>query len=141
MPTVTAHISRRCRPLLASAVLIPALLLTAASHTPGASGGETVNDAFTQTRSVSHRHSVRPSYGWPVKPFDRQHPVRGNLNDPRNGHGDAKSFHFGIDVSAPDGTPVYAVEAGQAFITRGRMSVAFVVSLKRDSYAQPLVLR
>jgi hypothetical protein len=47
------------------------------------------------------------SYGWPVKPFDRQHPVRGFLNDPRT-----PSFHFGIDIAVPDGTPVYAVEAG-----------------------------
>jgi peptidase M23-like protein len=124
MSTVTTHPSRRCRPLLASAVLVPALLLGAALHTQGASGREAASVAFTQTRTIAHRHSVRPSYGWPVKPFHRQHPVRANLNDPRNGHGNAKSFHFGIDVSAPDGTPVYAVEPGQAFITRGRMSVA-----------------
>jgi murein DD-endopeptidase MepM/ murein hydrolase activator NlpD len=64
------------------------------------------------------------SYGWPVKPFDRQHPVRGYFADPRSVfHGPptmrglmtgscACSYHQGIDVSAPDGTPVYAVRSG-----------------------------
>jgi hypothetical protein len=56
------------------------------------------------------------SYGWPVKPFDRQHPVRGFFCDPRVGNGGQKSFHFGVDVSAPDGTPVYAVEAGTVHV-------------------------
>jgi len=48
------------------------------------------------------------AYGWPVEPFDRQHPVRGNFGDPRTvfagppdrptlltGAG-AFQFHFGI---------------------------------------------
>lgn len=52
------------------------------------------------------------SYGWPVKPFNQQHPVRGFFGDPRIGSGGGTSFHFGIDVSVPDGTPVYAVAAG-----------------------------
>jgi hypothetical protein len=52
------------------------------------------------------------SYGWPVKPFDRQHPVRAFFGDPRIGSGGGTSFHFGIDVSVPDGTAVYAVTAG-----------------------------
>ena len=124
MHTVTAHISRRCRPIVASAVLVPSLLLALAGHTPAASGHQAAGAAFTQTRTVAHRAGVRPSYGWPVKPFNRQHPVRANLNDPRNGDGDTKSFHFGIDVSAPNGTAVYAVEAGHVFLTRGRMAVA-----------------
>jgi len=51
------------------------------------------------------------SYGWPVKPFDQQHPVRGFFGDPRIGAAGGTSFHFGIDVSAPDGTSVYAVTA------------------------------
>jgi hypothetical protein len=124
MATVTAHISRRCRPIVASAVLVSVLLLVSASHTQSASGREAVKVSFTQTRTVAHRPAVRPSYGWPVKPFYRQHPVRANLNDPRNGQGDAKSFHFGVDISAPDGTPVYAVEPGMVFLRRGRMAVA-----------------
>ena len=54
------------------------------------------------------------AYGWPVKPFDRAHPVRGNFDDPRIS-GSSRTFHFGIDVVARDGTPVYAVEAGEVF--------------------------
>lgn len=124
MQTVTAHISRRCRPLLASAVLVPALLLVTAFLTPAASGRGAKRVEFTQTRIVGHQVGVRASYGWPVKPFNRQHPVRGYLNDPRNG--DGKNFHFGIDISAPDGTPVYAIEAGETFSSRGRESVVSV---------------
>ena len=54
-------------------------------------------------------------YPWPVKPFDRQHPVRGFFNDPRV-QDQSHAFHFGIDVSAPDGTAVYAVTPGKVFI-------------------------
>ena len=106
MHTATAHISRRCRPFVASAVLVTALALSSPAATASGRGAE-----FTQTRIVADRAPVRPSYGWPVKPFNRQHPVRGYLNDPRNGNGN--DFHFGIDISARDGTAVYAVEAGQ----------------------------
>jgi len=52
-------------------------------------------------------------YGWPVEPFDRQHPVRGYFSDPRDGE-KRSTFHFGIDVAVPDGTPVFSVEAGTA---------------------------
>jgi hypothetical protein len=54
------------------------------------------------------------TYHWPVKPFHRQHPVRGYLNDPRIFR-QSRSFHFGVDISAPDGASVFAVEAGTAF--------------------------
>jgi len=54
-------------------------------------------------------------YSWPLQAFDRAHPVRACFNDPRIS-GPSKAFHFGIDVSAPNGTPVYAVEAGQVYL-------------------------
>ena len=60
--------------------------------------------------------STAPGYGWPVKPFHRQHPVRGSFGDPRIG-GRSHSFHFGVDVSCPDGTPVYATITGRAYIS------------------------
>ena len=52
------------------------------------------------------------SYGWPLKPFDEQHPVRSFFDDPRQEGAEPASFHFGIDISAPDGTAVYAVADG-----------------------------
>jgi hypothetical protein len=54
-------------------------------------------------------------YPWPVKPFDKQHPVRAYFNDPRIADA-SHAFHFGIDVSAPDGTAVYSVTPGKVFI-------------------------
>jgi hypothetical protein len=56
--------------------------------------------------------AARATYGWPLKPFDRQHPVRSFFDDPRQEGADPASFHFGIDISAPDGTAVYAVTDG-----------------------------
>jgi len=64
------------------------------------------------------------AYHYPVKPFDREHPIRGSFGDPRTvffgpptrdtllyGEGDFQ-FHFGVDISAPNGTPVYPVQSG-----------------------------
>jgi hypothetical protein len=56
--------------------------------------------------------SAAAGYGWPLKPFDRQHAVRSFFDDPRAEGADATSFHFGIDISAADATPVYAVADG-----------------------------
>jgi hypothetical protein len=75
------------------------------------------------SHTLGSRASLRPAYAWPVKPFDRQHPVRAFLNDPRIGAGGSRAFHFGIDVAAPDGTAVYAVEAGTVFASRGSLAV------------------
>ena len=68
---------------------------------------------------ASQEAAISGSYKWPVKPFDRQHAVRGILGDPRTifrapptlrgvltGGGDF-SLHRGIDISAPNGAPVF----------------------------------
>src|SRR6266508_428010 len=72
------------------------------------------------------------SYGWPLKPFDRQHPVRAFFGDPRIGIGsDGKishQLHFGIDISAPDGTAVYATQNGRISIDPAHSDVVHVVS-------------
>lgn len=60
-------------------------------------------------------------YGWPVRPFAKAHPVRGSFNDPRVS-GSSRAFHFGIDVSVPDGTPVYAVAPGKVHL-EGKQSI------------------
>ena len=56
------------------------------------------------------------SYGWPVKPFRRQHAIRAGFGDPRYhlaaGGRASGSFHFGVDIVAADGSPVYAVAPG-----------------------------
>jgi hypothetical protein len=79
--------------------------------------------ALAVSHTLGRSTAVRPAYDWPVKPFDRQHPVRAFLNDPRIGDGGGRAFHFGIDVAAPDGTPVYAVEAGTVFLSHGSLAV------------------
>lgn len=65
-------------------------------------------------------------YRWPVEPFDRQHPVRGYFSDPRDG-AKRSTFHFGIDIAVPDGTPVHAVDAGTVHL-QGKQNVAVVSS-------------
>ena len=66
------------------------------------------------------------AYPWPVKPFNKPHPVRANFGDPRTVFAVAPaatglfgpgqfSFHQGVDISAPAGTPVYAVMSGTAY--------------------------
>jgi hypothetical protein len=57
-------------------------------------------------------------YGWPLRPFHLQHPVRGFFGDPRGygHHYERGQIHFGIDISAPDGTPVYATLSGEISI-------------------------
>ena len=64
------------------------------------------------------------AYPWPLKPFDQPHPIRANFGDPRTVFFDQPpvsldgpglfSFHNGIDISAPGGTPVYPVTNGIA---------------------------
>jgi len=58
-------------------------------------------------------------YDWPLKPFGRPHPVRGYFNDPRIS-GESQAFHFGIDICAADGTPVYAIDPGTVHLEGGR---------------------
>jgi murein DD-endopeptidase MepM/ murein hydrolase activator NlpD len=61
-------------------------------------------------------------YGWPIKPFYQQHLIRGYFDDPRLS-ADEFGFHFGVDISAPDGTPVYAIEPGRARVRGQTVSI------------------
>src|SRR5437867_2982321 len=97
----------------------PAAPLTLESLTPfGAS-----TTGAVQSSSLARRSLCRPrgAYSWPVRPFRAPHPVRGNLGDPRTVYsveGASFSFHNGVDVYAPDGTPVYPVVSGIAEVAR-----------------------
>jgi hypothetical protein len=107
MATFTARLSARCgvrAAVLAAAVLVVALVTPAKAST-------------ASPRPIDPPVGV--GYGWPVKPFFTQHPVRGMFGDPRIGvtpDGLSKQFHFGVDVSAPNGTPVYATMSGSISI-------------------------
>lgn len=48
-------------------------------------------------------------FGWPIKPFHREHGIRAALNELRPG-----SLHVGLDIQARGGAAVYAVQAGVA---------------------------
>ncbi len=72
------------------------------------------------------------SYRWPVKPFDKAHPIRSTFGEPRTTFagpplpstllygGGSFSYHNGIDIAVPDGTPVYSVESGVVSIPSPR---------------------
>ena len=61
--------------------------------------------------------------GWPVKPQNRQHPIRGSFLDPRPDPDKGAIYHDGVDVSVRDDRPeagappnrthrVFAIEGG-----------------------------
>jgi hypothetical protein len=107
----TSHIplGGASRRLLSTALLVLAVGASAAAHSSASAHAAVAGGV---------------SYGWPVKPFDKPHPIRGSFGDPRTlfagpptertlleGAGSFQ-FHDGVDISAPDGTAVYAVESG-----------------------------
>src|SRR6516164_4051664 len=111
MTTFTAHIQRRSLRATVAPLLLAALFATA-------TGGVHSEAAHASTASAGR------SYGWPVAPFDRQHPIRGGFGDPRTIYLEPPthaslmhpvgsfSFHQGVDISAPDGPAVYPVADG-----------------------------
>jgi hypothetical protein len=117
-----SHISRGAWRRTALAIISVALAVVAQPNVPTASAA-----------SASYGR-----YGWPVKPFDRQHAVRGNFGDPRTiftgpptmddlfSGGCQCTFHEGIDISAPDGSPVYPVESGTVTVVHTQKAAEMV---------------
>jgi Peptidase family M23 len=92
----------------------------AAGRTLLSSTAESTTHQLTVDRARAPRVARAAGYDWPLRPFDRQHPIRAFFNDPRIGDHGGEAFHFGIDIAAPDGTAVYAVEAGKVFFDNPR---------------------
>lgn len=124
----------RIRSSFAAALLVVMSLIAAMTQPAGAKPGAICEDGrttlavvsppeLTVRKSVGHIRSLPAAYTWPVKPFDRQHPIRANLDDPRIGAEGGAAFHFGIDIVVPDGTPVYAVTGGEAYVRPGDVAV------------------
>jgi hypothetical protein len=84
----------------------------------------TRTSAVAKDSPCAHPQLGRLVYHWPIKPFGRQHPVRGNFADPRTLAREAAfgadsprspgsfTFHNGIDIYARTGTAVYPVVSG-----------------------------
>jgi murein DD-endopeptidase MepM/ murein hydrolase activator NlpD len=117
--TTTTHIQSGALRRMAS------LFILTAAIGGGAMAGMTALPAESSSAASATTSQGRAfSYGWPVKPFDRQHPVRGGFADPRSvfeGPPSVRglmtsrcncSYHRGIDIAAPDFTPVYPVRSG-----------------------------
>ena len=83
--------------------------------------------AVSGGRTQATTRSCARAYFWPVRPFDRAQPVRGNFCDPRLGKS-SPTFHFGIDISAPDGSPVYPTRSGVVYLRADHPDVVGVTS-------------
>jgi hypothetical protein len=115
--------------MTAARLLLVALAVTAAAAGCGARPARVVarrSERLSSARCEPAARS-RKDYGWPLKPFDVQHPIRGGFGDPRTiadasfgndavGTEGDYSFHNGIDIYARVGTPVYPVVSGVAHV-------------------------
>jgi hypothetical protein len=131
--TQILSIGRRVAGTCAASAVFASIGLVGAGSVSVSSATATNGATPTTLHVVRVRHGSTArswTYGWPVKPFDLQHPVRGFFNDPRIGRHGGRAFHFGIDISAPDGTAVYAVESGKVYFDSAR-AIA-VVALDRS---------
>jgi hypothetical protein len=131
----------RTRLALGSAVVVVPIAVVSLVLMLGLAGALRATDRLDHARQSGPAVREAGGYGWPVKPFHRQHPVRGAFGDPRTvfaapptidgvlfGAG-RFAFHFGVDIAAPAGTPVYPVRDGKVAVAsfaprREKVSVA-----------------
>jgi hypothetical protein len=130
VPFMTTSRTISALAVMAAAIALCSIALqsspTSAASTPLVRHGQktalhrpaTAQRAATDTPSPRKLTGVENyTYAWPVKPFRAQHPVRGFFGDPRIANdGESRQFHFGIDISARNGTPVYATLSGRVWI-------------------------
>jgi hypothetical protein len=105
--------------------VVSALGITSAPL-PATTGGATWiarTSRLAQVSPCDHPPAGPLTYHYPIKPFDRQHPIRGFFGDPRTltseelaqdspASAGSFGFHNGIDIAAPAGTAVYPVVSG-----------------------------
>jgi hypothetical protein len=97
-----------------------------AAKAPQAQSSTQSSTQLASKTSVTTKRAQRGwSYDWPVKPFDRPHPVRGYFDDPRvTPDFSGRGFHFGIDISLPFNTAVFAIQAGRvSFINKWAVAI------------------
>lgn len=84
-------------------------------------------------------------YPWPLRPFHRQHPVRGFFGDPRNLVSNVDqpltpessgtfSFHNGIDIYAAPDQEVFPVVSGQARVANAQEVVVHTLDGRNFQY-------
>ncbi|HYZ76148.1 MAG TPA: hypothetical protein VE596_02125 [Gaiellaceae bacterium] len=123
---IQSRSARRCILRSAAAKFLFATAVATATCTILACFGalQAAPEAAHATAPAAAQSVTGQSFGYPVKPFDREHPIRGSFGDPRtqffgpptldtvlHGRG-GFSFHQGVDISAPNGTAVYPVVDG-----------------------------
>jgi hypothetical protein len=148
--------ARRC--ILRSAVtkfLFATAVAIATFSALALSGALTAGPGIAQaTAPMAARPVSGQAYGYPIKPFDREHLIRANVGDPRvQFHGPPTmgtlmhangsfSFHQGVDISAPGGTAVYPVVDGTVtFVSREWIRVTSGGRAFEYWHIHPLVAR
>jgi hypothetical protein len=118
--------ARRCivRPAVSKFVFATAVAIATSSALAGVGALNASPEVARATRPTGTQAVASKGFGYPIKPFNSEHPIRGNFGDPRmlfhgpptlrtllRGSG-SFSFHQGVDIAAPNGTAVYPVVDG-----------------------------